>query len=39
MLNGSDELLARVERLPYYTAESFSDLVASLCELERSEAA
>ena len=36
MLSGSDELLARVGKLPYYTAESFSDLVASLRKLEHS---
>ena len=39
MLSGSDELLARVGKLPYYTAESLSDLVASLRKLEHSLAA
>lgn len=39
MLSGNDELLARALKTPSYTAESFSDLVISLRELERSVAA
>lgn len=39
MLSGNDELLARVSKIPTYTAESFSDLVFRLRNLERSVAA
>lgn len=39
ILGGNDELLARVLKTPCYTAESFSDLVCSLQNLERSAAA
>jgi molybdopterin-guanine dinucleotide biosynthesis protein len=38
MLGGNDDLLARVAKTPCYTAESFSDLVFSLRQLERSAA-
>lgn len=36
MLNGNDELLARVLEIPCYTSDSFSDLVFSLRKLKRS---
>src|SRR5687768_5385037 len=39
MLSGNDELLARASKIPCYTADSFSDLVYSLQNLERSAAA
>lgn len=39
MLNGNDELLARVSEIPCYTSERFSDLVSSLRKSERSVAA
>lgn len=35
MLTGNDEFLARVTKIPTYTAKSFSDLVLSLRNLER----
>jgi molybdopterin-guanine dinucleotide biosynthesis protein len=39
MLNGNDELLARVLKTPCYTADSFSELVFTLREVKRSVAA
>ncbi len=39
LLRGNDEMLARVLKLPCYTSETFTDLVLSLRELNRSVAA